>query len=111
MPRSLLLQMVFILLLPLSLRGQVVSNPTDESAKKFLASSTWMKKVCVPPKIENVEPDGSLEPVLISRKGKMIETREDWAAQRSQLQQRWREFLGPMPDPRPKVEQIGRAHV
>ena len=104
MPRSLLLQMVFILLLPLSLRGQVVSNPTDESAKKLLASSTWMKKVCVPPKIENVEPDGSLETVLISRKGKMIETREDWAAQRSQLQQRWREFLGPMPDPRPKVE-------
>lgn len=66
------------------------------------AEVDWLDEVTTPPDpLPNVERLGTLAPLLVDESGAPIRTRADWERHRTSLRDRWRKFLGPMPE-RPK---------
>lgn len=62
---------------------------------------SWLARVNTPPAEAPAEEIGKLKPVLADDGGQPITTRAEWEAARKRLRERWLDFLGPMPHPRP----------
>ncbi len=66
-----------------------------------LVNVSWLSEVQQPPQ-EQVAPSKVLDALLVDGAGKKITTIVQWHPKRSELEQRWRKFLGPMPERRPE---------
>jgi dienelactone hydrolase len=63
----------------------------------------WLKEVTSAPVIPAVENLGKLETLLQDADGKPVTTTPEWEKHRRTIRDRWINFLGPMPEPRPAV--------
>jgi dienelactone hydrolase len=98
------LSLAVVFALNLYLPDRACAQSSVDSAKQSSTVSDWMIDVCIPPKLDLSADVGILGPLLVTDDGKKIETKQDWMVQRKNLRQRWLEFLGPMPSPRPRVQ-------
>jgi len=68
------------------------------------ADVPWLEQVvCGPERIPMAE-RGRLAPLLLDADGEPIKTLEQWQQKRRELRAAWYNFLGPMPETRPKIE-------
>jgi hypothetical protein len=63
----------------------------------------WLESVTTPVPIAAAKDSGRLDPVLVTPSGETLSRLAEWKTYRRDLRQRWLEFLGPMPEPRPDV--------
>lgn len=64
----------------------------------------WLKDVTTPPETFSLQHGGAILPLDRNSDGERISQWEDWLKQREELRRQWLKFLGPMPEPRPKVQ-------
>lgn len=63
----------------------------------------WLESVTTPVQIDPSADLGRLDPILVTPSGETLSRPAEWKTYRQDLRQRWLEFLGPMPEPRPDV--------
>jgi dienelactone hydrolase len=63
----------------------------------------WLKSVTTPVQIDVPKDLGRLDPILVIPSGEILSHLTEWKTYRKNLRQRWLEFLGPMPEPRPQL--------
>ncbi len=64
----------------------------------------WLAEVTTAPANPPQDVAGRLDPLLVDAAGRPITTLDGWQRRRQAIGDAWREFLGPMPDPRPPVK-------
>ena len=64
----------------------------------------WLADVNTPPAAVSDSTTGRMDPLLIDESGSHISNVDQWQERREQLRKEWREFLGPMPEPRPDLQ-------
>lgn len=73
-------------------------------SQSFPQDVSWLTEVNTPPATFALDRPGMLSPILVDAHGKTITEWSEWLTHRNTLRQTWREFLGPMPDPRPAIQ-------
>ncbi len=61
----------------------------------------WLSEVTTAPSEASAESLGRMDPLLIDASGQTITSLHDWRTHRIIIREKWLEFLGPMPEPRP----------
>lgn len=64
----------------------------------------WLAEVTRAPENAPREKLGSVAPLLVDADGNAVVDRAGWERRRKELLAAWRQFLGPMPEPRPAVK-------
>jgi len=63
----------------------------------------WLSEVTTAPSEAKAESLGRMDSLLIDSSGQAITSLDEWQAQRNSIREKWLQFLGPMPNPRPPV--------
>lgn len=95
-PQTLILLAFFAL-------ASLIAFPLFAGSTYAFEDVLWLKDVTAAPAIPEVDNLGHIEPLLPRVNGKPVETKEEWERYRPSIRERWIEFLGPMPEPRPEV--------
>ena len=81
-------------------REPALDRPRDP-VPAYKKHVSWLADVQRPPRALEAAPP--LAP-LVDDAGRPFRSPEEWAPARTRLHQKWRAFLGPMPDPRPPLD-------